>query len=67
MQSRGTASFLRFVVLIAEQERDAPKSGDAYQGIDDAAESAHLAAAQESHAVKTEQTYASPVQRANDD
>lgn len=52
---------------IAEQQRDAPQTGDAHQGIDNAADGSQLAAADKGHAVKGEQSHAAPVQRTDDD
>ena len=52
---------------IAEQQRDAPQTRDAHQGIDNAADGSQLAAADKGHAVKGEQPHAAPVQRTDDD
>ena len=45
----------RLLVGGAEQQRDAPQARQAHQGVDDAGENGHLAAAEESHRIKAEQ------------
>ena len=52
---------------IAEQQGNAPESGDADEGIDDAADDGELAAADRCDDVEAEDADAPPVQRADDD
>ena len=52
--------------LVPEQQRNAPHSGKAHQGIDNAADHAAGAAAGKGHQIKPEQTDAAPVQGADD-
>ena len=63
---KGDSFFSLSVAVFAEQQRDAPKTGNADQCIDHAADDGHLAAAQKRNTVKPEQTNAAPVQRADD-
>ena len=53
------------VTVSAEKKGDAPQTCDAHQGVNDAANGAHLTTEEEGHAVEAEQTYAAPVQCAN--
>ena len=57
---------LLVVGLIAEQQCDAPQTGNAYQRVDNAAECGHLTAEQKCDAVKAKQTHAAPVQCTDD-
>ena len=59
--------FLFLAVPLPEQQGNAPQARYAHQGIDDAAESRQLAAAEKRYAVEGEKAHAAPVQRADDD
>ena len=55
-----------FFLAVSEQQRGAPQTRGAYQGVDDPGQHSSRAAAQEGHAVEAEQAHAAPVQSADD-
>ena len=66
----GHGGFLYLVVAVTEffpeQERCAPQTGQANNGVDDSAEQGILTAEDPSHKVKLENTNKTPVDTAND-
>ena len=60
-------SLLPDLVPAAENESDAPQSGDAHQREDDSGEDRGLSAEDPGYQVKTEDTHQTPVDAANDD
>lgn len=54
------------VVAKAEEQGDAPETGQTHKCVDNAGEDGKLAAEEEGHGVKSEQADAAPVERAND-